>query len=364
VLVHAVTTKGKGWEPAEADNEKWHGISAAGAKKPAAPAYGAVMADALSELARTDPRIVAITAAMASGTSLTRFAEHFPDRFFDVGIAEGHAVVFAAGLATQGMKPVCAIYSTFLQRAYDQVIHDVCNQNLDVTFCVANAGLVGEDGRTHQGVYDLSYLRCVPNMVLMAPKDENELRQMLATAILHPGPAAVRYPRGAGVGVPLDSTIEPLELGRAEVLRDGEDVAILALGSMVSPALAAADELAADGVQAAVVNARFVKPLDEELLGRLAERFSALLTVEENVVAGGFGSAVSEALGRLGFEHVLVHRLGVPDALVEHASAAQQRQLCGLTASDVASAARALLRDAARHRTARLGDRPVRPVLG
>jgi 1-deoxy-D-xylulose-5-phosphate synthase len=262
------------------------------------------------------------------------------------------------------MKPVCAIYSTFLQRAYDQIIHDVCNQNLDVTFCVANAGLVGEDGRTHQGVYDLSYLRCVPNMVLMAPKDENELRRMLATAILHPGPAAVRYPRGAGVGVPLDSTIEPLELGRAEVLRNGDDVAILALGSMVAPSLAAADELAAAGLQATVVNARFVKPLDEELLRRLVARFTALLTVEENVVAGGFGSAVSEVLGRLGLEHVAVRRLGVPDALVEHASAAQQRQLCGLTAVDIASEARALVRGAPRPGNARLGDRPPQPVLG
>src|SRR5439155_18281981 len=195
VLVHVITTKGKGWDPAEADNEKWHGIAAAGAKKPAAPAYGAVMADTLAQLAEGDPRIVAITAAMASGTNLTRFAARFPERFFDVGIAEAHAVTFAGGLATQGMKPVCAIYSTFLQRAYDQVIHDVCNQNLDVTFAVANAGLVGEDGRTHQGLYDLSYLRCIPNMVVMAPKDENELRHLLATAIAHSGPAAIRYPR-------------------------------------------------------------------------------------------------------------------------------------------------------------------------
>jgi 1-deoxy-D-xylulose-5-phosphate synthase len=259
------------------------------------------------------------------------------------------------------MKPVCAIYSTFLQRAYDQIIHDVCNQDLDVTFCVANAGLVGEDGRTHQGVYDISYLRCVPNMVVMAPRDENELRQMLATAILHPGPAAVRYPRGAGVGVPLDSTIEPLELGRAEVLREGDDVAILALGATVYPALAAAEQLATRGIEATVADARFVKPLDEELLRQLAGRFSALLTVEENVVAGGFGSAVSEALERLGLERVAVRRLGVPDRLIEHASPAQQRHECCLTADDVAAVAAEL----AEHRDSpRAGAPPTQSVFG
>jgi 1-deoxy-D-xylulose-5-phosphate synthase len=346
VLIHAVTTKGKGFEPAEADNEKWHGIAAVGAKKPAAPAYGAVFADTLIQLAETDPRIVAITAAMASGTNLARFGQRFPDRFFDVGIAEAHAVTFAAGLATQGMKPVCTIYSTFLQRAYDQVIHDVCVQNLDVTFAVPNGGLVGEDGRTHQGVYDLTYLRCIPNMVVMAPKDENELRHLLVTAITHPGPAAIRYPRGAGLGVPLDSSFDPIPLGQAEVLREGSHVAILAIGAMVAPALAAADRLAADGIETTVVNARFVKPLDEALLRALAARFDALLTVEENVIAGGFGSAVSEALDRLGLGQVRVHRLGVPDVLVDHASQAQQRQMLGLTADGIAAAARALRTDA------------------
>ena len=353
-LLHVVTTKGKGWDPAETDNQKWHGISAAGARKPTAPAYGAVFADTLIQLAEADARVVAITAAMASGTNLARFGDRFPERFFDVGIAEAHAVTFAAGLATQGIKPVCAIYSTFLQRAYDQIIHDVCAQNLDVTFAVANGGLVGEDGRTHQGAYDVSYLRCVPNMVVMAPKDENELRQMVATAIAHPGPAAVRYPRGAGVGVPLDTSIETLAIGRAERVRDGDDVAILALGSMVSPALAAAEQLAAQGVQATVINARFVKPLDEELLQSLAARFDTLLTVEENAIAGGFGSAVSEALDRLGLGHIAVHRMGIPDAFVEHASQSKQRSDVYLSSESIVREALALVRGSARARGASL----------
>ncbi|MCC7104703.1 MAG: 1-deoxy-D-xylulose-5-phosphate synthase [Chloroflexi bacterium] len=342
VLVHVLTTKGKGWEPAEADNEKWHGVSPSWAPKTSAPAYPAVMADALADLADADPRVVAISAAMPSGTGLNRFAARHPERFFDVGIAEAHAVTFAAGLATQGMKPVCAIYSTFLQRAYDQIIHDVCAQRLDVTFMVANAGLVGEDGRTHQGVFDLTYLRCVPNMVVMAPRDENELRRMLLTAVQHDGPAAVRYPRGAGLGVPLDPLVRPLRIGRAEVLRDGGDVAILALGTMVEPALGAADRLERQGLRATVVNARFVKPLDEELLRDLARRFDALVTVEENVVSGGFGSAVSEALTRIGYPRVAVRRLGVPDQFVEHATQGEQREALGLTAEGIARAAAGL----------------------
>jgi len=335
VLLHVVTAKGKGWNPAEEDNEKYHGISAVGAKKPAAPAYGAVFAETLCTLAESDPRIVAITAAMPSGTNLTKFGARFSDRFFDVGIAESHAVTFAAGLATQGLKPVCAIYSTFLQRAYDQIIHDVCAQNLDVTFAVANAGLVGDDGRTHQGAFDVSYLRCVPNIVVMAPKDENELRRMIVTAVAHDGPAAVRYPRGAGLGVEPDGALTPVPIGVAEVLRKGNDVAILALGATVYPALAAAEQLAARHVEATVVNARFIKPLDEALLRDLGSRFAALLTIEENVVAGGFGSAVAEALDRLGLGHVAVHRVGIPDQFIDHGSQATMRDALNLSADGI-----------------------------
>ena len=335
VLLHVVTAKGKGWNPAEEDNEKYHGISAVGAKKPTAPAYGAVFADTLCTLAESDPRIVAITAAMPSGTNLNKFGARFPERFFDVGIAESHAVTFAAGLATQGLKPVCAIYSTFLQRAYDQIIHDVCAQNLDVTFAVANAGLVGDDGRTHQGAFDVSYLRCVPNMIVMAPKDENELRRMIVTAVAHDGPAAVRYPRGAGLGVELDGALTPLPIGVAEVLRRGNDVAIVALGATVYPALAAAEQLAACRVEATVVNARCIKPLDEALLRDLGSRFAALLTVEENVVAGGFGSAVAEALDRLGLGRVAVHRVGIPDRFIDHGSQAMMRDALNLSADGI-----------------------------
>ena len=335
VLLHIVTAKGKGWDPAEEDNEKYHGISAVGAKKPAAPAYGAVFAEALGTLAEVDPRIVAITAAMPSGTNLTKFGARFPTRFFDVGIAESHAVTFAAGLATQGMKPVCAIYSTFLQRAFDQIIHDVCIQDLDVTFVLPNGGLVGDDGRTHQGAFDLSYMRCIPNMVVMAPKDENELRHMIATAVAHDGPAAVRYPRGAGLGVEMDPTMTRLPIGTAEVLREGKDVAILAIGSCVYPALAAAEELARRGVAATVVNARFVKPLDAALLRDLGARFNAILTVEENAVAGGFGSAVAEEMDRLRLGHIAVHRLGIPDAFIDHGSQAAMRDSINLSAEGI-----------------------------
>ncbi len=335
VLLHAVTAKGKGWHPAEADNEKYHGISAVGAKKPATPAYGAVFAETLTTLAEGDPRIVAITAGMPSGTNLVSFGERFPARLFDVGIAESHAVTFAAGLATQGIKPVCAIYSTFLQRAFDQIIHDVCIQDLDVTFVVPNGGLVGDDGRTHQGAFDLSYLRMIPNMTVMAPKDENELRHMVATAVAHPGPSAVRYPRGAGLGVGMDPTLTLLPIGQAETLRRGDDLAIVAIGSMVMPAVAAAERLAAQGVSATVVNARFAKPLDETLLRDLATRFDSILTVEENAVAGGFGSAVSEALDRLGLGHVIVHRLGLPDLFIDHGPQSTMRDRLNLSADGI-----------------------------
>jgi 1-deoxy-D-xylulose-5-phosphate synthase len=349
VLVHAITRKGAGYAPAEQDPLKYHGVTPFDAAtgqmpKPAAPApsYTAVFADTLLELAQADERIVAITAAMAGGTGLSRFAEALPQRFFDVGIAEQHAVTFAAGLATTGRKPVAAIYSTFLQRGFDQVVHDVCLQNLDVTLALDRAGLVGADGATHQGLYDIAYLRCLPNMLLMAPKDENELRHMLRTAIEHPGPAALRYPRGNGLGVPLEADIRLLEIGRGELLREGGDLAIVALGTRVAPALAAAERLAAQGIEAAVFNARFVKPLDLPAIAALARGCGALLTVEEHALAGGFGSAVLEALAGEGIS-VPARLLAVPDRLVEHGDPAAQLAEFGLDAAGIAAAGRALV---------------------
>jgi 1-deoxy-D-xylulose-5-phosphate synthase len=344
VLVHMYTTKGKGHDPAEADNYKFHSVSAPGGSKPAAPNYDTVFGQTLCAIAETDPRVVAITAAMCGGTGLSGFAERFPERFFDVGIAEGHAVTFAAGLATQDFRPVAAIYSTFLQRAYDHLIHDVCAQNLHVVFALDRAGLVGNDGRTHQGVFDLTYLRAIPNLVVMAPKDENELRHMVFTAVNHAGPIALRYPRGSGQGVPTDEPLRALTIGQAEVLRRGAAGALLAIGATVGPCLKAADLLAARGIQVTVVNSRFVKPVDEMLLGELARQFDQLITVEENAIAGGFGSAVSEALERLGFPHVAVHRLGVPDRFIDHATQNSQRRSVGLDAEGIAEAVGSRLR--------------------
>jgi len=346
VLIHVLTEKGHGYAPAEADPLKYHGVgqfdvpSGEFAPKKKAPAsYTNVFADALIRLAGEDDRIVAITAAMASGTGLDRFQEAFPDRFYDVGIAEQHAVTFAAGLATEGMKPVAAIYSTFLQRAFDQVVHDVCLQNLDVTFALDRAGLVGADGATHQGLFDFAYFRSLPNAIVMAPKDENELQHLLATAIEYPGPAAIRFPRGAGLGIALDPEIKPIPVGEAELLRDGGDAAILSVGSTTHPAMEAASELAADGIACAVLNARFVKPLDRERILALARRCRVLVTVEEHSVIGGFGSAVLELLAEAG---VLtpVRNLGVPDVLIEHGESVAS---VGLAPSDIRNAVTTLL---------------------
>jgi 1-deoxy-D-xylulose-5-phosphate synthase len=354
VLVHAVTAKGYGYAPAEADPFRYHGVGAFEVQtgdfkptKPGPPKYQDVFADALIRLAREDERIVAITAAMADGTGLDRFARVFPERFYDVGIAEQHAVTFAAGLASEGMKPVPAIYSTFLQRAYDQVVHDVCLQNLDVTFALDRAGLVGADGATHQGLYDLAYLRALPNMVVMAPKDENELQHMLRTAVEYPGPAALRYPRGNGVGVPLDPEIKALPIGRAELLRDGSDVALVALGAMVHPAMDAADRLAERGIRAAVLNARFAKPLDADAISALARRCRALVSVEEHTLRGGFGAAVLEALTAAGVR-LPVRCLGVPDRVVEHGDPGAQRAAFGLDPAGIERAAQELLEGKAR----------------
>ena len=345
VFLHVVTEKGRGFAGAATDRERGHAVSAPSSPgaPPTPPKYQDVFAQTVIELARDDPRIVAITAAMPTGTSLAKFQNAYPDRFFDVGIAEQHAVTFAAGLAAEGMRPVVGIYSTFLQRAYDQIIHDVCLQRLPVTFAIDRAGFAGDDGRTHHGIFDLTYLRCLPNMTVMAPKDENELRHMLTTALRDVGgPVAIRYPRGAGVGASMADPLHSVPIGRSELIRSGSGVTILALGAMVLPAERAAAILAADGVSATVVNARFVKPLDERLILDLAARSSAIVTVEENVVAGGFGSAVLELLHSRDLR-VPTRVLGIPDRVYEQASQGRLRELAGLSPGHIAAAARELV---------------------
>ncbi len=350
ILVHALTSKGRGYEPAEQDPFKYHGVGAfeieSGAfypSKPGPPKYQDVFADALIELAKSDERILAITAAMADGTGLDRFSRAFPDRFYDVGIAEQHAVTFAAGLASEGMKPVAAIYSTFLQRAFDQVVHDVCLQNLDVTLALDRAGIVGADGATHQGFYDLTYLRALPNITIMAPKDENELRHMVRTAVEYPGPAAVRFPRGTGLGVPLDPDIKPIPIGEAELMRDGDDAAVIVLGTLAHEAMEAAAELSADGISIAVLNARFAKPVDKSRILALARRCSVLVTVEEHSGIGGFGSAVLEVLAEAGVQ-VPIRCLAIGDRIVEHGDPQKIRAEFGLDRDGIAEAVKALLR--------------------
>jgi 1-deoxy-D-xylulose-5-phosphate synthase len=349
VFLHVVTEKGKGFPAAANDIERSHSVSApakprANGAPPAPPKYQDVFAKTLIELAEKDDKIVAITAAMPTGTSLDKFQKAHPDRFFDVGIAEQHAVTFAAGLATQGIKPVCAIYSTFLQRAFDQIVHDVCLQKLPVVFAIDRAGFAGDDGRTHHGIFDLSYLRPLPNMTLMAPKDENELRHMLATALtVTGGPTAVRYPRGVGLGVAADEPLTVLPIGKGELLRDGADVAILAVGSMVDVASRAAEELALDGIEAAVFNARFIKPLDRDAIVALAEQCRAVVTIEENAALGGFGAAVLELLSDEEID-IPIHHLGVPDRIFEQASQARLRELAGLSPAGVIDAVREVMK--------------------
>ena len=342
VLIHIHTVKGKGYKPAEQAPDKFHGVgcfdpsTGKSAKKAGcAPSYTSVFSKALIDLAKDRPDILAITAAMPSGTGLKAFGQAYPKRFFDVGIAEEHAMTLAAGMAAAGMHPVIALYSTFAQRAYDQLIHDVCLQNLPVTLCLDRAGLVGEDGPTHHGVFDLSYLRQMPNMCVMAPKDEEELRHMLATAIAIEGPAAVRYPRGAGLGVPLTDSLETLPVGKAEVLQEEGDIAFLAVGTMVEKAKEAAAILKEVGIEAAVVNMRFIKPLDTELLGEMARTKKLLITAEENVLAGGFGSAVAEYLADHGIEVPLL-RFGIPDRFIEQGTRRELLSLCGLQPDEMA----------------------------
>jgi len=351
VLVHVHTKKGKGYLPAEEAPEKFHGIGKFDAvtgecpKKEGAPSYTSVFSDALIELAKTDEDIVAITAAMPSGTGLKAFGKAYPDRFFDVGIAEEHAVTFAAGLAAAGKKPVVALYSTFAQRAYDQILHDVCLQKLHVVFALDRAGLVGQDGPTHHGVFDYSYLRHLPGMTVMAPKDEAELRDMMKTALALGGPVAVRYPRGAAVGVPLPEAMTALPPGKAEVLRGEGAVALLAVGSMVQVAEKAADLLETEGITVRVINMRFVKPLDTELLLELSRdpEIRGLVTLEENMLAGGFGSAVLEALSDAGVL-MPVRRFGIGDTFVEQGTREELLALCGLTAPQVAEGVKTFLR--------------------
>ncbi|MBW4487465.1 MAG: 1-deoxy-D-xylulose-5-phosphate synthase [Trichocoleus desertorum ATA4-8-CV12] len=345
VLVHVSTIKGKGYAIAEQDQVGYHAQSpfnlatgkATPSTKPKPASYSKVFGDTLVKLAENNPRIVGITAAMATGTGLDKLQAKLPKQYMDVGIAEQHAVTMAAGLACEDIRPVVAIYSTFLQRAYDQIIHDVCIQNLPVFFCLDRAGIVGVDGPTHQGMYDIAYLRCIPNMVLMAPKDEAELQQMMVTGVGYTdGPIAMRYPRGNGHGVALmEEGWEPLPIGKGEVLRQGDDVLLVGFGSMVYPTMQAAEILSEHGIEATVVNARFAKPLDMELIAPLAQKIGRVVTLEEGCVMGGFGSAVMEAL----MDHnvvVPVMRIGIPDELVEHATPEESKVTLGLTPSQIA----------------------------
>ncbi len=350
VLVHVLTKKGYGYPAAEKEPGIFRGIGRFDLQsgKPytpanAPPSFTSVFGAALVRLAEDDKKIVAITAAMPEGTGLLPFAKAFPERFFDVGIAEQHALTFAAGLAVEGFRPVAAIYSTFAQRAYDQLFHDICLQNLPVTLAMDRGGLVGDDGPTHHGVFDFSFTRHLPGMTIMAPKDENELRRMLKSAICSGVPVSLRYPRGAGVGVPLDKDITALPLGIGERLSSGRDLAIIAIGATVYPALEAAALLENDGIMATVVNARFVKPLDRELILSVARECGVLLTVEENALMGGFGSAVLELLAAEPITGLRVKRLGVPDRFIEHGTQTELRRILGLDADGIAAAARTLL---------------------
>ncbi|MEB3257848.1 MAG: 1-deoxy-D-xylulose-5-phosphate synthase [Cyanobacteriota bacterium] len=344
VLVHVATTKGKGYPYAEADQVGYHAQSAFDLRtgkaypssKPKPPSYSKVFGQTLVKICEQNPRVVGITAAMATGTGLDLLEKALPDQYFDVGIAEQHAVTMAAGMACEGLRPVVAIYSTFLQRAYDQLIHDVGIQKLPVTFVLDRAGIVGADGPTHQGQYDISYLRAVPNFTVMAPKDEAELQRMLVTALAHDGPCAIRFPRGEGEGVPLmEEGWLPLQIGRAEQLTDGDDLLIVAYGSMVAPAMATAGLLQEKGVRATVVNARFLRPLDEALLLPLAQRISRVVTMEEGALPGGFGAALVEALSDQGVQ-TTVYRIGIPDVLVDHATPEQSKEALGLTPPQMA----------------------------
>ncbi len=369
VLIHVLTVKGKGYAPAEKDPSHFHGVGAfqvATGSPPKqrckpSPTYTGVFGETMVDLGRKNDRLFAITAAMPEGTGLKEFGRIFPERFLDVGIAEQHAVTFAAGLATEGFRPVVAIYSTFLQRAYDQIIHDVCLPSLPVVFALDRAGLVGEDGPTHHGQFDITYLRSLPNLTVMAPKDTNELRNMLYTALQQPGPVAIRYPRGEGAGAPLDSNYQEIPIGEAEVLSQGDDLLIVALGNMVSPSLEAAEELRKDGFSIGVVNCRFAKPLDKRLI-ELAGATGRVLVVEDNVRTGGLGSALLELFSEGGLERIQVRRIGLPDKFVEHGPVAFLRELYGLNAAGIAEEALLLCRSAEKKRNRTASIRWLRKV--
>jgi 1-deoxy-D-xylulose-5-phosphate synthase len=348
-LIHAVTKKGRGYKFSEKRPSFFHGVGPfkvetgsiiTGGGSTYCETFGRILTD----LAAKDERIVAISAAMKEGTGLKEFSEKYPDRFYDVGIAEPHAVTFAAGLATQGLRPVVAIYSTFLQRAYDEIVHDVCLQNLPVVFAVDRAGIVGEDGPTHNGLLDLSYLRHIPNMAIMAPKDSFELKLMLELALQHDGPSAIRYPRGNVPSFP-HSLYIPFHIGEAEILKDGEEIAIIAVGNMVYPALSASERLDKDGVSVMVVNARFVKPMDRNLLISIASRIKRIITVEENTLTGGFGSAVLEFLNDAEIPHIKVRRLGLPDEFICQGHHDELRKKYGLDEKGIYQSALSLLKE-------------------
>ncbi len=352
VLIHVITKKGKGYTPAENKPIWSHGVSpfditsgeVTKSDKVTPPSYTAVFAEALIQLARTDPKIVAVTAAMPDGTGLDKFLKAFPDRMFDVGIAEEHAVTFCGGMATQGMKPIAAIYSTFLQRAFDQVFHDVAIMDLPVVFALDRGGIAGADGPTHHGIYDMAYLRIFPNMVCMAPKDENELKHMLKTAFETGHPTSLRYPRGNGFGVAIDAEMRSLPIGKGEVMREGEQAAIFAIGAEVWPAFHAAEKLAKEGLSVAVINGRFIKPLDDELILKYCKPFAKIVTVEEGSLAGGFGSAIMERAQQLGLHETEFHRIGIPDEYVHHGSQDVLRALYDLHADGIARRVREFVR--------------------
>ncbi|MBW2193379.1 MAG: 1-deoxy-D-xylulose-5-phosphate synthase, partial [Deltaproteobacteria bacterium] len=350
VLLHVTTKKGKGYPPAERNPVYFHGVgcfevktgNSAGASCPV-PSYTEVFGETLVKLAEDDDKIVAVTAAMPEGTGLAKFANSYPNRFFDVGIAEQHGVTFAAGLATEGYKPVVAIYSTFLQRAYDQILHDVCIEALPVTFAIDRGGIVGDDGPTHNGLFDLSYLRSLPNMTVMAPSDENELCRMIATALAHNGPVAFRYPRGTGTGVKIEYPLLPLPVGKGEVLKEGDDILILAIGRSVGEALSAHATLAKEDISATIINCRFVKPLDTELIVSYSSKIPRIITVEEHVLQGGFGSAVLECLIDEGLTDFRLKRIGIPDTFVEHGTQDFLRKKYGIDAPAIVKTAKRLM---------------------
>jgi 1-deoxy-D-xylulose-5-phosphate synthase len=350
VLLHVTTQKGKGYAPAEDNPVYFHGVGSfevktgdkvASTKSP--PTYTQIFGDTMVELGKTNDKIVAVTAAMPEGTGLAKFSQQFPDRFFDVGIAEQHGVTFSAGLALEGFKPVVAIYSTFLQRAYDQILHDVCLESLPVIFAVDRGGIVGEDGPTHHGLLDLSFLRSMPNMVVMAPKNGAELRRMMTTAVDHNGPIALRYPRGPVPHFHFDESTGPIPIGKAEILKSGDDLLILAIGSTVDDALSAHQILSEKDIHATVVNSRFVKPLDTDLVCELAKKIPRIITIEENLLQGGFGSAVLEVLTDKGINNIKVHRIGVENTFVEHGERNTLRKKYGVDADSIVKAAMALM---------------------